>query len=163
MFFDDDDKLKLETRLVSFPHPFHTVSLHFKIFHQYCGSLISSLGAGWFLNGIRGIFFSSPPPTINGIFSLGGSRLQRAKFCPTVAPKRVMQTSDNYFALQHWLGKDTGPHNGFKTYLGLETSENNSISLMLCSLNLLYSCICYFVLHTQILLRLCPSLLPSTT
>lgn len=109
MFFDDDDKLKLETHLISFPHPFHTVSLHFKIFHKYCGSLISSLGTGWFLNGIRRIFFSFfSPPTIKGIFSLGGSRLQRAKFYPFVAPKRVMKTSDNYFALQHRLGKDTG-------------------------------------------------------
>lgn len=26
MLFDDDDKLKLETHLISFPHPLHTIS-----------------------------------------------------------------------------------------------------------------------------------------
>lgn len=97
MLFDDDDKLKLETHLISFPHPFHMVSLHFKVFHQSCGSLISSLWAGWFLKYQRYflffLFFN-----YQRYFWLSGSRLPRAKFCPFVAPKRVMRTSDNYFA-----------------------------------------------------------------
>lgn len=50
MLFDDDDKLKLETHLISFPHPLCTASLYFKLSHQSCGSLIFSLQASYLLN-----------------------------------------------------------------------------------------------------------------